>query len=317
MKFFFSLFFGIFLFSNISLNTPTQASELAEYSKRTTERMIKNHNEINEIIRQSEVENSSYNYNDFLQLTKDEKHKKILNKIAYNMIKAEGLKTEKQSILALERYINYSSLKNISGERNEDALILYDKKLLKLIDEFNVTGDDINLFRKNIAQREILQKQHEESKFWGHSRENGKFTFLIFIGAIGIIFFVWFLDKKYWDKQEKSQNKKTKEESEKKEEEETQKREQKAKKEREQREQREKEQREREKKTKQKEEDKNTWDSTDPFIILGVSKYASKKEIKNAFKKLSKKYHPDLHPNEKEKYTKIMQKINEAYNKIK
>ncbi|MEP3436028.1 MAG: DnaJ C-terminal domain-containing protein [Hoeflea sp.] len=36
-----------------------------------------------------------------------------------------------------------------------------------------------------------------------------------------------------------------------------------------------------------------------PYEILGVKKTASDQEIKTAFKKLAKKYHPDLHPDDK------------------
>lgn len=37
----------------------------------------------------------------------------------------------------------------------------------------------------------------------------------------------------------------------------------------------------------------------DPYQTLGVNRSATDKEIKEAFKKLARKFHPDLHPNEK------------------
>ncbi len=38
----------------------------------------------------------------------------------------------------------------------------------------------------------------------------------------------------------------------------------------------------------------------DPYETLGVNRSATDKEIKNAFKKLARKFHPDLHPGDKE-----------------
>ena len=49
----------------------------------------------------------------------------------------------------------------------------------------------------------------------------------------------------------------------------------------------------------------------DYYNILGVSKDASQEDIKKAFKKLARKYHPDLNPNDPEAHRKF-QEINEA-----
>ena len=54
----------------------------------------------------------------------------------------------------------------------------------------------------------------------------------------------------------------------------------------------------------------------DPYQVLGVSRDASDEEIKKAYRKLAKKYHPDLHPGDQEA-AKQMQRINAAYEKIK
>lgn len=50
----------------------------------------------------------------------------------------------------------------------------------------------------------------------------------------------------------------------------------------------------------------------DYYNILGVKKTASDKEIKSAFRKLARKYHPDLNPNDREAEAKFKE-VNEAY----
>lgn len=52
-------------------------------------------------------------------------------------------------------------------------------------------------------------------------------------------------------------------------------------------------------------------DFIDYYKILGIDKTATDKDIKNAYRKLARKYHPDLHPNDKEAKVKFQQ-INEA-----
>ena len=53
----------------------------------------------------------------------------------------------------------------------------------------------------------------------------------------------------------------------------------------------------------------------DPHRILGVSPDASEEEIKRAYRKLAKKYHPDLNPGDAEAARK-MQEINAAYEQL-
>ncbi|HPX00210.1 MAG TPA: DnaJ domain-containing protein, partial [Sedimentibacter sp.] len=50
----------------------------------------------------------------------------------------------------------------------------------------------------------------------------------------------------------------------------------------------------------------------DYYEVLGISKSADEKEIKSAFRKLAKQYHPDLNPDDKEAEAKFKE-VNEAY----
>src|ERR1700740_3537594 len=52
-------------------------------------------------------------------------------------------------------------------------------------------------------------------------------------------------------------------------------------------------------------------DFIDYYKILGVSKTATQDEIRSAYRKLARKHHPDLNPNDKEANKKFQQ-INEA-----
>ena len=52
------------------------------------------------------------------------------------------------------------------------------------------------------------------------------------------------------------------------------------------------------------------------YDVLGVAKNASAEEIKVAYKKLAKKYHPDINKGNKE-YEQKFQEISEAYNTLK
>ena len=54
----------------------------------------------------------------------------------------------------------------------------------------------------------------------------------------------------------------------------------------------------------------------DPYKVLGVSPDATQEEISKAYKKLARKYHPDLNPGDKQAAEKMSQ-INQAYDLIR
>ena len=54
----------------------------------------------------------------------------------------------------------------------------------------------------------------------------------------------------------------------------------------------------------------------DPYSVLGLGRDATDEEVKQAYRRLAKKYHPDLNPGDQEAARK-MQQVNEAYDQIK
>ena len=51
----------------------------------------------------------------------------------------------------------------------------------------------------------------------------------------------------------------------------------------------------------------------DYYEVLGIGRQADEKEIKKAYRKLAKKYHPDMNPGDKTAEQKFKE-VTEAYN---
>ena len=54
----------------------------------------------------------------------------------------------------------------------------------------------------------------------------------------------------------------------------------------------------------------------DYYEVLGVSKTATHEELKNAYRKLAKKYHPDANPDNKKEAEAKFKEVNEAYENL-
>lgn len=57
--------------------------------------------------------------------------------------------------------------------------------------------------------------------------------------------------------------------------------------------------------------------STDHYVVLGISPSSTMKEIKKAYRTLSKQYHPDINMGMADELTPIFQKINNSYQHLK
>eukprot|EP01059_Diplonema_ambulator_P014553 TRINITY_DN25469_c0_g1_i1.p1 TRINITY_DN25469_c0_g1~~TRINITY_DN25469_c0_g1_i1.p1 ORF type:complete len:282 (+),score=37.35 TRINITY_DN25469_c0_g1_i1:2-847(+) len=55
------------------------------------------------------------------------------------------------------------------------------------------------------------------------------------------------------------------------------------------------------------------WQSQNAYEVLGVPKTASQQEIKKAYRKLAKKWHPDLNQDNRDKADKEFKRVSEAY----
>nr|PZN52136.1 MAG: hypothetical protein DIU68_15140 [Chloroflexota bacterium] len=57
--------------------------------------------------------------------------------------------------------------------------------------------------------------------------------------------------------------------------------------------------------------------SSRSYAILGVPLNATYEEVKRAYRRKAREYHPDLHPDEKEKFTAKMADINAAFEDLR
>ena len=51
----------------------------------------------------------------------------------------------------------------------------------------------------------------------------------------------------------------------------------------------------------------------DYYSVLGIGKTASTEEVKKAYKKLARRWHPDKNPNNSEEATRRFKEVSEAY----